>query len=163
MPVVQEAMAAVLAAPRPPTPGLEQEWRRLRRLQGALTRERRTFTEAAERLAREVGTPCTPPHHHRDPPKPSLGGGTPTGMGHPWGTAPQGPPLWGWDPPPWVWGPPGGGGSSPNQTAFPPQWEQFEAERVSLLRQHFLSTPDPWDTPDPTGDPQPGGRPEPQP
>lgn len=45
----------------------------------------------------------------------------------------------------------------------PPQWEQFEAERVSLLRQHFLSTPDPWDTPDPTGDPQPGGRPEPQP
>ncbi|XP_049665596.1 uncharacterized protein LOC126042495 [Accipiter gentilis] len=92
---LQEAMAAVLAAPRPPTPGLEQEWRRLRRLQGALTRERRTFTEAAERLARE--------------------------------------------------------------------WEQFEAERVSLLRQHFLSTPDPWDTPDPTGDPQPGGRPEPQP
>ncbi|XP_074881243.1 uncharacterized protein LOC142029910 isoform X2 [Buteo buteo] len=98
---LQEAMAAVLAAPRPPTPGLEQEWGRLRRLQGALARERRTFTEAAERLARE--------------------------------------------------------------------WEQFEAERVSLLRQHFLSTPDPWDTPDPAGDPQPwgtprpGGGPEPQP
>ncbi|XP_069653515.1 alpha-ketoglutarate-dependent dioxygenase alkB homolog 7, mitochondrial isoform X1 [Haliaeetus albicilla] len=98
---LQEAMAAVLAAPRPPTPGLEQEWGRLRRLQGALARERRTFTEAAERLARE--------------------------------------------------------------------WEQFEAERVSLLQQHFLSTPDPWDTPDPMGDPQlwgtpqPGGGPEPQP
>ncbi|XP_074785959.1 uncharacterized protein LOC141972092 [Athene noctua] len=93
---LQEAMSAALAAPGSPPgppPGLEEERGRLRRLRGALARERRTFTEAAERLSRE--------------------------------------------------------------------WEQFEAERGALLRQHFLSTPDPWDPPGPWGTPQLGGSPEP--
>ncbi|XP_075594203.1 alpha-ketoglutarate-dependent dioxygenase alkB homolog 7, mitochondrial isoform X6 [Balearica regulorum gibbericeps] len=50
---LQEAMAAALGTPPGPPPGLDEERGRLRRLRGALARERRTFTEAAERLARE--------------------------------------------------------------------------------------------------------------